>query len=102
MTRGGVRKSKRVASGRTIEILRLHREGHSQDVIAAMTDCCQTNVSQTIRRHVGMQRLMIDVLAPGEMDWLADEAAKAGLSVSALVKAMLVDAIYDARRGASS
>lgn len=84
------------------EIVRLFNEGLPPIEIGPRVGCSRSNAHKTLRRHVASLKLCytrISPLSSRDMDWLQAEAQRLKTTTPDLARAMLVDAIAEARDG---
>lgn len=89
---------------RAPHILQKHTEGMGAKAIACALDCTPSTVYKTIRRYKVRQpapakEMKISALAPDEAYWLKCEARRLNVAWPDLARALLKDAIEEARRG---
>jgi hypothetical protein len=88
---------------RTHWILELHGQGLRQVEIAEVVGCSRANVSKAIEKHAGDAPVTtgfhIAALTGEDHAWLAIEAGRLGCAVRDLARALLADAIEEARHG---
>lgn len=87
------------------EIVKLYHAGLHPADIARMLCCSRSNVHKSLRRHLGVKveirnaHTRVSPLALKDMLWLQEEARRLKISTADLARAMLVDAIGEARDG---
>lgn len=89
---------------RAPQIIELHEAGMTPPSIAQQLECGYSNVYKTIRRYkvrrpLPSKGMKISALTPDEGYWLKCEARRMGVSWQDLARAMLTDAIAEARNG---
>lgn len=89
---------------RSPKILQLYAEGKKPKEIAAEVKCSRPNVHRVLKRAgKGMPRVLrltsVSRLSQEDERWLRAEARRLGVAMADLARAMLVDAIEEARDG---
>lgn len=86
---------------KTPRILELHAQGMHPPDIAGIVKVDRTYVYRVLRRYGfrsrPIKRMTVACVAPEDFAWLRAEARKIGTSVADLARAMLTDAIEEAR-----
>lgn len=94
-----------LANTMTPRIIDLYRDGLAVADIAALVGRSRSNVHKTLKRHeiegYGERRAhtQISPLPRDLLQWLREEAGRLNVSTRDLARALLVDAIYEARNG---
>lgn len=90
-------------NGKTREILDLFDQGVAPPVIAQQVGVDRCYTYKVLRMHGRPTRqyreMKISAVARDDYEWLRREAARIGSSVADLARAMLTDAIDEARNG---
>lgn len=90
---------------RTVKIVDMAKGGWAVHAIAAELKCTKNTVYKAIRRYDQREpprpskAMKISALTPDEAYWLKDEARRIGVPWPDLARAMLTDAINEARDG---
>ena len=84
----------RPRSAMTLSIIKLHAEGRTKSEIARLMGCTWQHVNHVLRREREPQ-MTVAALPEPKASWLATEAARAGVSVGVMARAMLIDAIEE-------
>lgn len=85
------------------QIVELYNSGLHPADIARVVECSRSNVHKSLRRHLDRKdeirnaHTRVSPLALKDMMWLQDEARRLNISSADLARAMLVDAINEAR-----
>lgn len=90
------------ADSKSPEIVRLWRSGvKSRTEIARRVGCSMSNVRKVIMRHVPEYTtpIMVSGLTVDQVKWLEAEASKSGVTPDVMARALLIDAIEEARQG---
>lgn len=89
-------------NSRTPRILELRAQGKSAREIAEETGVDRTYVQRVVRKHLNRaprqyRNMTIASVATEDFRWLRNEAIRTGTTVRDLARAMLTDAIQEAR-----
>lgn len=83
---------------RTAEIVRLYQEGVCRQEIARRLGMSYSGVTNVLQRWAAPD-ITVGGLTRDEWAWLLEEARKTGTTIGTIAKALLVDAIAEARGG---
>ena len=79
---------------RTRDIVRLRASGKRVNEIARQLGVTPAAVCHALARH----KVTVPFLMPEQMQWLRDEAQRSGAEIGDIARALLADAIEDARQ----
>jgi hypothetical protein len=94
---------KTLPGSKTPKILELHAQGANALEIATAVNVARTYVYKVLRHHGHRSRvattMTISIVGSEDLNWLRAEARRTRTRVPDLARAMLTDAIYEARNG---
>ena len=96
---------KTLRGSKSDKILGLYEGGMAPSDIAGIVGCTRSNVHKSIQRHCGGAKspryglTRVSLLPPDDLEWLHAEAHRLGAPIGDIARALLIDAIEEARHG---